>query len=199
MFEIYREEVEWGGRTLKLETGRMARQADGAVLAQYGETSVLATVVGNARRTPRRTSSPLQSTIRRRLTRRAKSQADISSAKADRRNVKRWFRGLSTARSGRCSRPDSRTRRRLSSRCCRTTWRTIPISWPGCRFGGADAVGLAFPWSDRRVEGRLCAWPIHSEPHVGSDEERPSSISSLRARAMPCYGGIRRRRSFRKR
>jgi len=45
MFEIYREEVEWGGRTLKLETGRMARQADGAVVAQYGETSVLATVV----------------------------------------------------------------------------------------------------------------------------------------------------------
>ncbi len=46
MFEIFREEVEWGGRTLTLETGRMARQADGAVLAQYGETSVLATVVG---------------------------------------------------------------------------------------------------------------------------------------------------------
>ncbi len=45
MFEIYREEVEWGGRTLKLETGRIARQADAAVLAQYGETSVLATVV----------------------------------------------------------------------------------------------------------------------------------------------------------
>src|SRR6201991_1210107 len=46
MFEIYREEVEWGGRTLRLETGRIARQADGAVLAQYGDTSVLATVVG---------------------------------------------------------------------------------------------------------------------------------------------------------
>lgn len=46
MFEIYREEVEWGGRTLKLETGRVARQADGAVIAQYGDTSVLATVVG---------------------------------------------------------------------------------------------------------------------------------------------------------
>ncbi len=46
MFEICREEVEWGGRTLKLETGRMARQADAAVLAQYGETTVLATVVG---------------------------------------------------------------------------------------------------------------------------------------------------------
>ena len=47
MFEITREEFEWGGRTLTLETGRIARQADGAVLATYGETSVLATVVAD--------------------------------------------------------------------------------------------------------------------------------------------------------
>ncbi len=45
MFEIHSEEIEWGGRKLRLETGRMARQADAAVVAQYGETSVLATVV----------------------------------------------------------------------------------------------------------------------------------------------------------
>jgi polyribonucleotide nucleotidyltransferase len=45
MFETQRVEIEWGGRKLSLETGRMARQADAAVLAQYGETSVLATVV----------------------------------------------------------------------------------------------------------------------------------------------------------
>ena len=45
MFDIKREEIEWGGRKLTLETGRMARQADAAVLVQYGETSVLATVV----------------------------------------------------------------------------------------------------------------------------------------------------------
>ena len=47
MFDIHRVEIEWGGRKLKLETGHMARQADAAVLAQYGETSVLATVVYN--------------------------------------------------------------------------------------------------------------------------------------------------------
>ncbi len=46
MFNIVRETFEWGGRTLTLETGRVARQADGAVLATYGETVVLATVVG---------------------------------------------------------------------------------------------------------------------------------------------------------
>ena len=45
MFHIHRESIEWAGRTLTLETGRIARQADGAVLATYGETTVLATVV----------------------------------------------------------------------------------------------------------------------------------------------------------
>ncbi|QIG47285.1 polyribonucleotide nucleotidyltransferase [Nordella sp. HKS 07] len=45
MFTIDVEEIEWGGKKLRLETGRMARQADGAVLATYGETTVLATAV----------------------------------------------------------------------------------------------------------------------------------------------------------
>jgi polyribonucleotide nucleotidyltransferase len=51
MFEIHKEEIEWGGRPLSFETGKIARQADGSVLVRYGETSVLATVV--AERTPR--------------------------------------------------------------------------------------------------------------------------------------------------
>jgi polyribonucleotide nucleotidyltransferase len=46
MFNIHKESFEWGGRTLTLETGKIARQADGSVLATYGETVVLATVVG---------------------------------------------------------------------------------------------------------------------------------------------------------
>jgi polyribonucleotide nucleotidyltransferase len=45
MFDIHRVGLDWGGRELVLETGKMARQADGAVLAKYGETTVLATVV----------------------------------------------------------------------------------------------------------------------------------------------------------
>jgi len=45
MLETKRVEIEWGGRKLSFETGRIARQADAAVFAQYGETSVLATVV----------------------------------------------------------------------------------------------------------------------------------------------------------
>jgi len=46
MFQEYRKEIEWGGRTLVLETGKVARQADGAVIVTYGDTSVLCTVVG---------------------------------------------------------------------------------------------------------------------------------------------------------
>ncbi|MAF60361.1 MULTISPECIES: polyribonucleotide nucleotidyltransferase [Pseudomonadota] len=44
MFDVKTVEIEWGGKTLKLETGRIARQADGAVLATYGETVVLCAV-----------------------------------------------------------------------------------------------------------------------------------------------------------
>ena len=45
MFHIHREELDWAGRKLVLETGKIARQADGAVLASWGEITVLATVV----------------------------------------------------------------------------------------------------------------------------------------------------------
>ena len=45
MFNIHRVQLDWGGRKLTLETGRLARQADGAVFASYGDTTVLATVV----------------------------------------------------------------------------------------------------------------------------------------------------------
>jgi len=45
MFNTHTVEIEWAGRPLKLETGRIARQSDGAVLATYGGTSVLATAV----------------------------------------------------------------------------------------------------------------------------------------------------------
>jgi polyribonucleotide nucleotidyltransferase len=51
MFTIHKETIDWGGRPLVIETGKIARQADGAVLVTYGETSVLATAV--AARTPK--------------------------------------------------------------------------------------------------------------------------------------------------
>ena len=45
MFQIFRKELDWEGKKLVLETGKVARQADGAVLASIGETTVLCTVV----------------------------------------------------------------------------------------------------------------------------------------------------------
>ncbi len=45
MFQIFKKEIQWGGKTLTLETGRIARQADGAILATMGETTVLCTAV----------------------------------------------------------------------------------------------------------------------------------------------------------
>ena len=51
MFDVHRKELMWGGRKLVLETGKIARQADAAVLVTYGETIVLCTVV--ASKTPR--------------------------------------------------------------------------------------------------------------------------------------------------
>ncbi len=46
MFNYFRKELDWGGRKLVLETGKIARQADGAVLVSYGETIVLCTAAG---------------------------------------------------------------------------------------------------------------------------------------------------------
>ena len=44
---VHAIEMDLAGRRLRLETGRVAKQADGAVLATYGDTVVLATAVGS--------------------------------------------------------------------------------------------------------------------------------------------------------
>ena len=52
MFEVYRKELTWGGKLLTFETGKIARQADGAVMVTYGGTTVLCTAVGAASAKP---------------------------------------------------------------------------------------------------------------------------------------------------
>ncbi|MGH1378348.1 MAG: polyribonucleotide nucleotidyltransferase [Alphaproteobacteria bacterium] len=47
MFNVYKKEIDFAGKTLTLETGKIARQADGAVVATVGETSVLCAVTGS--------------------------------------------------------------------------------------------------------------------------------------------------------
>jgi len=81
MFEVFRKEVEWAGRKLVLETGKIARQADGAVMATYGGTTVLAAVVFEKKPKPGLDFFPLQSITRRRPSPRARSRAASSSAR----------------------------------------------------------------------------------------------------------------------
>ena len=52
MFKTHSEEIIWGNRTLKIETGKVARQADGSVIVTYGETTVLATVCAEQKPKP---------------------------------------------------------------------------------------------------------------------------------------------------
>jgi len=59
MFDYFRTEIEWGGRPLILETGKIARQADGAVVVTYGDTVVLCTAVGAKSVKPGQDFSPL--------------------------------------------------------------------------------------------------------------------------------------------
>src|SRR5579872_5726219 len=59
MFKTFRKELTWGGRKLVLETGKIARQADGAVMVQYGESIVLCTAVGARSAKPGRDFFPL--------------------------------------------------------------------------------------------------------------------------------------------
>jgi polyribonucleotide nucleotidyltransferase len=60
MFKIFKEELDLGGKKLTLETGRIARQADGAIIATLGETVVISTVVGRKKVNPDTDYFPLQ-------------------------------------------------------------------------------------------------------------------------------------------
>tara|TARA_B100001123_G_scaffold251218_1_gene280376 strand:- start:795 stop:2864 length:2070 start_codon:yes stop_codon:yes gene_type:complete len=60
MFKIFKEELDLGGKKLILETGKVARQADGAIIATLGETVVISTVVGAKKVNPETDYFPLQ-------------------------------------------------------------------------------------------------------------------------------------------
>ena len=60
MFKIFKEELEIGGKKLTLEAGKIARQADGAIIATLGETVVISTVVARKKVNPDTDYFPLQ-------------------------------------------------------------------------------------------------------------------------------------------
>ena len=59
MFKQFKEEIDFGGKTITLEAGKIARQADGAIIATWGETVVIATVVGAKKVDPETDYFPL--------------------------------------------------------------------------------------------------------------------------------------------
>ena len=59
MFKQFKEEIDFGGKKITLETGKIARQADGAIIATGGETVVIATVVGAKKVNPETDYFPL--------------------------------------------------------------------------------------------------------------------------------------------
>ena len=59
MFKVFKEEIDFGGKKITLETGKIARQADGAIIAKMGETVVIATVVGAKKVNPETDYFPL--------------------------------------------------------------------------------------------------------------------------------------------
>ena len=59
MFKVFKEEIDFGGKKITLETGKIARQADGAIIATMGETVVIATVVGAKKANPETDYFPL--------------------------------------------------------------------------------------------------------------------------------------------
>ena len=80
---MYRKlEIDFAGRKLSLETGRLAKQAHGAVLAQYGETVVLATVVSAYDARPNIDFLPLTVDYQERTFAAGKSPAAFSNARA---------------------------------------------------------------------------------------------------------------------
>jgi polyribonucleotide nucleotidyltransferase len=135
MFDIHVQELEWGGRTLRFETGRMARQADGAVLVTYGETTVLATVVAERSPKPGLDFFPLTVNYQEKTYAAGKIPGGFFKREGRpseketlvSRLIDRPIRPLFVRASS--------VRRKSSPRCCRTTWRTTP-TWS--------------PWSRRR-------------------------------------------------
>ena len=134
MFDTQRVEIEWGGRKLSLETGRMARQADAAVFAQYGETSVLATVVAEKSARPGIDFFPL--TVNYQEKTYAAGKIPGGFFKREGRPEREGDADLAPDRPAdpaAVRRGLQATRRRSSSRCSRTTWRTTPTSSPWSR------------------------------------------------------------------
>ena len=81
MFNEVKKSMQWGEETLTLETGKVARQADGSVIATYGETSVMANVTFARKQKPGQDFFPLTVHYNENITLRVKSRVVSSSVR----------------------------------------------------------------------------------------------------------------------
>ena len=91
MFKLFRKEMEWGGTTLVLETGKVARQADGAVMVSLGETKVLCTAVAAHSPKPGQDFFPLTVNYQEKAFAAGKIPGGFLSVKAGPQKMKRWY------------------------------------------------------------------------------------------------------------
>ena len=83
MFKIYKEEINISGKKITLETGKIARQADGAIIATCGETVVIATAVGAKKVAEGQDYFPLSVNYQENITLQEKFQEVILKEKLD--------------------------------------------------------------------------------------------------------------------
>ena len=205
MFDIHRVELDWGGRKLVLETGKIARQADGAVLATYGETTVLATVV--AAKTPREGVDFFPLTVN-------YQEKYYAAGRIPGGYFKR--EGRPTEKETLISRLIDRPIRPLFADGYRNETQvivTVAVARPGersrhpragRRLGRADALRRAVHGPDRRRPRRLHRRRIRAQPDARRDGRKPARPRRRRHRRRGADGrigsqGADRRRHARRR
>ena len=180
MFNYFRKELDWGGRKLVLETGKVARQADGAVLASYGDTIVLCTVVGAKTAKAGAGFLPADRELPGKdLRRRQDSRAASSSAKAGRPRRRRWSRRL-IDRPIRPLFPDGfRNEVQVIATVLSHDLENDPdiVALVGC-LGGADHLRHSVLRPGRRGPRRLYRRRVRAEPDPTQLSTRSSTSSS---------------------
>ena len=187
MFDIHRVELDWGGRKLVLETGKIARQADGAVIATYGETTVIATVVAAKQPKAGHRLPAADRQLHREILRGRPHSRRLLQARA--RSDRKGHADLAPDRPS----DPSAVRRRLALRHPGDHHRAVARSGERSRhrrdgggFGRAHALRRALHGPDRRRARRLHRERIRPQPDDRRDEGDASSISWSPARRTPC-------------
>ena len=191
MFNIHRVQLDWGGRKLTLETGRLARQADGAVFASYGDTTVIATVVAGQTAEGRHRLPAADRQLSGKILRGGPHSRRLFQARgpADRK-------GDADLAADRPADPAA-VRRRLALRYPGHHHHAVARSGKrprhrgdGRGFRGAHAFGRAVHGTGRRRPRRLHQQRIRAQPADRRDVGKPARSRRRRHAGRGADGGI---------